>query len=54
MLGHVRSEAMEKFKEMFDNALNGGKGFAVAASECSESCFKIDRFHNVLKFFRHL
>nr|GLL23428.1 protein ROOT HAIR DEFECTIVE 3 homolog 1-like [Ipomoea trifida] len=38
MLGHVRSEAMEKFKEMFDNALNGGKGFAVAASECSESC----------------
>ncbi|XP_019193385.1 PREDICTED: protein ROOT HAIR DEFECTIVE 3 homolog 1-like [Ipomoea nil] len=38
MLGHVRSEAMERFKEVFNNALNGGKGFAVAASECSESC----------------
>ncbi|CAH9066861.1 unnamed protein product [Cuscuta epithymum] len=38
MLGHIRSEVMERFKEMFSRALSAGKDFAVATSECSESC----------------
>ncbi|CAH9052320.1 unnamed protein product [Cuscuta europaea] len=38
MLGHIRSEVMERFKEMFSSALSAGKSFAVATSECSESC----------------
>lgn len=36
MLGHIRSETLEKFKEAFDSALNEGKGFAVAARDCSK------------------
>ncbi|KAL2462644.1 Protein ROOT HAIR DEFECTIVE 3 [Forsythia ovata] len=36
MLGHLRSGTLDKFKEAFDNALNSGKGFAVAARYCTE------------------
>ncbi|XP_073015514.1 LOW QUALITY PROTEIN: protein ROOT HAIR DEFECTIVE 3-like [Primulina eburnea] len=36
MLGHIRSETLEKFKEAFDSALNEGKRFAVAARDCSK------------------
>ncbi|XP_073120651.1 protein ROOT HAIR DEFECTIVE 3-like [Henckelia pumila] len=36
MLGHIRSETLEKFKEAFDSALNEGKGFAAAARDCSK------------------
>ncbi|OIT30641.1 protein root hair defective 3 [Nicotiana attenuata] len=36
MLGHVRSRTSERFKEAFDKALKGGKGFAVAAQDCTE------------------
>lgn len=38
MLGHIRSDAFERFKEAFEKALKGGKGFALAARECAESC----------------
>ncbi|KAF5727860.1 Root hair defective 3 GTP-binding protein (RHD3) isoform 2 [Tripterygium wilfordii] len=34
MLGHVRSGTLEKFKEAFDKALNGGEGFSLAARQC--------------------
>ncbi|XP_009769230.1 protein ROOT HAIR DEFECTIVE 3 isoform X1 [Nicotiana tabacum] len=37
MLGHIRSDTFERFKEAFDKALKGGKGFALAARECTES-----------------
>ncbi|KAG5619278.1 hypothetical protein H5410_019102, partial [Solanum commersonii] len=37
MLGHIRSDAFERFKEAFEKALKGGKGFALAACECAES-----------------
>lgn len=37
MLGHIRSGTLDKFKEAFDNALNGGQGFAVAARDCTDS-----------------
>ncbi|KAK4410506.1 protein ROOT HAIR defective [Sesamum angolense] len=36
MLGHLRSGTLERFKEAFDSALNGGKGFAAAARDCTE------------------
>ncbi|XP_016497005.1 protein ROOT HAIR DEFECTIVE 3 homolog 1-like isoform X2 [Nicotiana tabacum] len=36
MLGHIRSRTLEIFKEAFDKALKGGKGFAVAAQDCTE------------------
>ncbi|KAK4736154.1 hypothetical protein R3W88_010415 [Solanum pinnatisectum] len=38
MLGHIRSDAFERFKDAFEKALKGGKGFALAARECAESC----------------
>ncbi|CAI9766130.1 unnamed protein product [Fraxinus pennsylvanica] len=34
MLGHIRSGNLDRFKNAFDNALNEGKGFAVAARDC--------------------
>ncbi|KAL2534061.1 Protein ROOT HAIR DEFECTIVE 31 [Abeliophyllum distichum] len=34
MLGHIRSGTLDRFKKAFDNALNEGKGFAVAARDC--------------------
>ena len=37
MLSHIRSGTLERFKEAFDEALNGGKGFAMAARHCSET-----------------
>ncbi|XP_022715165.1 protein ROOT HAIR DEFECTIVE 3-like [Durio zibethinus] len=37
MLGHLRSGTLEKFKEAFEKALNGGEGFSVAARHCTES-----------------
>lgn len=38
MLGHICSGTFDKFKEAFKNDLNGGKGFVVAARDCSEYC----------------
>ena len=37
MLGHLRSGTLEKFKEAFEKALNGGDAFSVAACNCTES-----------------
>ncbi|XP_059303103.1 protein ROOT HAIR DEFECTIVE 3-like [Lycium ferocissimum] len=37
MLGHIRSDTFERFKEAFEKALKGGKGFALSARECTES-----------------
>ncbi|TYI26953.1 hypothetical protein ES332_A05G146300v1 [Gossypium tomentosum] len=37
MLGHLRSGTLEKFKEAFEEALNGGEGFSLAAHNCTES-----------------
>ncbi|CAJ1950959.1 unnamed protein product [Sphenostylis stenocarpa] len=37
-LGHIRSGTLDKFKESFDKALNGGEGFSVAANNCKGSC----------------
>ncbi|KAL6563296.1 Cell wall protein rhd3 [Orobanche hederae] len=36
MLGHIRSGTLDRFKEAFENALNEGKGFAIAARDCTE------------------
>lgn len=36
MLGHIRSGTLDRFKEAFASALNGGKGFAVSARDCTE------------------
>ncbi|XP_042052423.1 protein ROOT HAIR DEFECTIVE 3 homolog 1-like [Salvia splendens] len=38
MLGHIRSGALDKFKEAFDNALNEGKGFSAASRDCAKHC----------------
>ncbi|KAL3512121.1 hypothetical protein ACH5RR_024838 [Cinchona calisaya] len=35
MLGHIRSGTLERYKEAFNDALNGGKGFAIAACDCT-------------------
>lgn len=37
MLGHIRADAFERFREAFEKALKGGKGFALAARECAVS-----------------
>ncbi|KOM30239.1 hypothetical protein LR48_Vigan1082s001100, partial [Vigna angularis] len=37
-LGHIRSGTLDKFKVVFDKALNGGEGFSEAARKCSEFC----------------
>ncbi|XP_051119212.1 protein ROOT HAIR DEFECTIVE 3-like [Andrographis paniculata] len=36
MLGHIRSGTFGRFKEAFDSALTGGKGFTEAACDCTE------------------
>ncbi|KAL8469722.1 hypothetical protein ACS0TY_032533 [Phlomoides rotata] len=36
MLGHIRSGTLDKFKEAFNNALNEGKNFSAAATDCRE------------------
>ncbi|XP_057797183.1 protein ROOT HAIR DEFECTIVE 3 [Salvia miltiorrhiza] len=35
MLGHICSGTLDRFKEAFENTLNEGKGFAVAARDCT-------------------
>lgn len=35
MLGHLRTGALDKFKETFDKALNRGEAFAPASRQCS-------------------
>ncbi|KAL1533455.1 Cell wall protein rhd3 [Salvia divinorum] len=35
MLGHICSGTLNRFKEVFDSTLNEGKGFAVAARDCT-------------------
>ncbi|KAK8559886.1 hypothetical protein V6N13_016619 [Hibiscus sabdariffa] len=37
VLGHLRSGTLEKFKEAFEKALNGGEKFSVASRNCTES-----------------
>ncbi|KAK6914761.1 Sey1/RHD3-like, three-helix bundle domain [Dillenia turbinata] len=37
MLGHLRSEALEKFMVAFEKALNVGEGFSAAACACTKS-----------------
>ncbi|WCJ39530.1 Protein ROOT HAIR DEFECTIVE 3 [Euphorbia peplus] len=37
MLGHMRSETFDKFKEAFDKALTSGEGFSSAAYSCIQS-----------------
>ncbi|KAL9247293.1 hypothetical protein vseg_020738 [Gypsophila vaccaria] len=41
ILGHVRSGALEKFKEAFEKALNGGEGFYDAANRCKQSALAV-------------
>ncbi|KAK9282342.1 hypothetical protein L1049_005258 [Liquidambar formosana] len=41
MLGHIRSETLDKFKDAFDKALNGGEGFSVAARGCNQSSMSL-------------
>ncbi|KAL3720862.1 hypothetical protein ACJRO7_005637 [Eucalyptus globulus] len=36
VLEHIGCETLDKFKEAFDKALNGGKGFSVAAHDCAQ------------------
>ncbi|XLU69810.1 hypothetical protein S245_028863, partial [Arachis hypogaea] len=36
-LGHIRSGIVDKFKDVFDKALNRGEGFSLAAKNCIES-----------------
>ncbi|XP_021890234.1 protein ROOT HAIR DEFECTIVE 3-like [Carica papaya] len=36
VLGHLRSGALDKFKDAFDKALNGGEAFSSAAQTCSQ------------------
>ncbi|XP_042036493.1 protein ROOT HAIR DEFECTIVE 3-like isoform X2 [Salvia splendens] len=38
VLGHICSGTLDRFKEVFDNTLNEGKGFAVAARDCTTYC----------------
>lgn len=37
MLGHILCETLDKFKEAFDEVLNEGKGFSMAAHDCTQS-----------------
>lgn len=41
MLGHIRSGTLEKFKEVFDKALNGGEGFSLASHNCLQFCMAL-------------
>lgn len=38
LLGHLRSGALENFKDAFEKALNGGEGFSSSADLCAQSC----------------
>ncbi|KAK7261711.1 hypothetical protein RIF29_28029 [Crotalaria pallida] len=33
-LGHIRSTTLDKFKEAFEKALNGGEAFSTASNNC--------------------
>ncbi|KAL3720857.1 hypothetical protein ACJRO7_005634 [Eucalyptus globulus] len=37
VLEHIGCETLDKFKEAFDKALNGGKQFSMAAHDCTQS-----------------
>ncbi|XP_047326317.1 protein ROOT HAIR DEFECTIVE 3 homolog 1-like [Impatiens glandulifera] len=41
MLGHIRSEILDKFKADFDKALSEGEGFSTAAHRCADSLMAI-------------
>ncbi len=41
MLGHIRSGTLEKFKEVFDKALNGGEGFSLASRNSVQFCMAL-------------
>ncbi|KAF5466453.1 hypothetical protein F2P56_016376 [Juglans regia] len=41
VLGHVRLGTLEKFKEVFDKALNGGEGFSLASRNCTQLCMAL-------------
>ncbi|GAB2269229.1 Cell wall protein rhd3 [Dionaea muscipula] len=41
ILGHLRAGTLEKFKETFDKALNGGEGFSAAAYSCTQSLMSV-------------
>lgn len=41
MLGHLRLRTLEKFKEVFDKALNGGEGFSLASRNCTQLCMAL-------------
>lgn len=40
ILGHLRSGTLDKFKDAFDKALNGGEGFSSAAHSCKQLFMK--------------
>ncbi|XP_030969400.1 protein ROOT HAIR DEFECTIVE 3-like [Quercus lobata] len=41
LLGHIRSETLEKFKQVFDKALNGGEAFSLASCNCALFCMAL-------------
>ncbi|KAL4625706.1 protein ROOT HAIR DEFECTIVE 3-like [Castanea sativa] len=41
LLGHIRSETLEKFKQVFDKALNGGEAFSLASCNCAQFCMAL-------------
>ncbi|XP_059459262.1 protein ROOT HAIR DEFECTIVE 3-like [Corylus avellana] len=41
VLGHIRTGTLEKFKEVFDKALNGGEGFSLASHNCLQFCMAL-------------
>uniref|UniRef100_A0A2N9EWL8 GB1/RHD3-type G domain-containing protein n=1 Tax=Fagus sylvatica TaxID=28930 RepID=A0A2N9EWL8_FAGSY len=41
LLGHIRSGTLEKFKETFDKALNGGEAFSSASRNCAQFCIAL-------------
>ncbi|KAL0743708.1 hypothetical protein Bca4012_085221 [Brassica carinata] len=44
LLGHLRSGALEYFKDSFEKALNAGEGFSSSADSCAQSCIsKFDK-----------
>ncbi|XP_058194630.1 protein ROOT HAIR DEFECTIVE 3 homolog 1-like [Rhododendron vialii] len=40
ILANIGSRTLKEFKKAFDNALNNGKDFTVAANECQQACMK--------------
>ena len=54
MLEHMRSRTLDKFNEAFDNTLNSGGCFFVAARDCTDSLFDEECAGIVAKVFCHL